>query len=163
MIIRKAEIKDTKQLTDIYNYEVLNGTATFDLQPKTVAEREVWLKAHNIGNHPLWVAEVEGVIAGYISLSPYREKEAYAATVELSLYVHKDHRRKGIARKLMIKMLAYARKNEDIHTVISVITEGNDGSVKLHEELGFECSGVLKAVGFKFNRYLDVINYQLMV
>lgn len=163
MIIRNAALKDSKQLLDIYNYEVVNSTATFDLYPKTLADREVWLKAHNVGNHPLWVAEEGDQIIGYVSLSPYREKEAYHTTVELSLYVHKDHRRKGIARQLLADILKYARQREDIHTVISVITEGNDGSIKLHEAFGFCFTGVLKDVGYKFESYLSVVTYQLMV
>ena len=101
MITRTAGPADMEQLVRIYNYEVLHGTATFDLNPKTIEERMEWFHAHNVNNHPLIVAELDGKAVGYASLSEYREKEAYAATVELSVYVDPDCRRRGIARRLM--------------------------------------------------------------
>ena len=163
MIIRIAEEQDMPRLLDIYNYEVLNGVATFDLHPKSMEDRMGWFLEHNKDNHPLIVAEEDGRAVGYATLSPYRDKEAYAATVELSVYVDPAYRRRGVARRLMADILAEARGRDDINTVISVITDGNEASVKLHEEFGFVYSGTLKAVGEKFGRKLDVVNYQLMV
>lgn len=161
--IRTAVIGDLQQLLDIYNYEVRYGVATFDLQPKTLEEREGWFLAHNTGNHPLIVAESDGTVAGYASLSSYRDKEAYIQTVELSLYIHVSYRRRGIARELMKQILDAARQHSDIHTVISVITGGNEASVLLHEEFGFTYCGTIKEAGMKFGSMLDIVNYQLMV
>lgn len=163
MIIRIAELKDMPRLLDIYNYEVLNGTATFDLHPKTMEERMTWFYEHNRDNHPLIVAEMDGKAVGYATLSSYRPKEAYASTVELSVYIDPSYRRQGIARRLIADILAEARGRDDIHTVISVITEGNDASVRLHEEFGFACCGTLREVGKKFGRLLGTVSYQLMV
>jgi len=163
MIIRTAEEKDVSRLRDIYNYEVVHGVATFDTEQKSLEDRMEWFRQHNIGNHPLLVAELDGVVAGFASLSRYRERAAYDATVELSVYVAPELRRRGVARKLMETILEEARAREDIHTVISVITGGNEGSIRLHEEFGFVFSGVLKETGEKFGRWLDVVNYQLMV
>ena len=73
--IRVAEQADLPALLQIYNEEVLHGTATFDLHPKTLAERQVWFDQHNQDNHPLLTAELDGTIAGYASLSAYAEKE----------------------------------------------------------------------------------------
>jgi Sortase and related acyltransferases len=160
---RIAEQKDMPALLEIYNHEVLHGVSTFDLNIKTIEERMEWFKAHNIGNHPLIVADLDGAVAGYASLSSYRDKEAYAATVELSVYVHPDYRRRGVARYLMGEILKEARQRDDIHTVISVITEGNEASVKLHEAFGFRCCGTMNEVGEKFGRKLGIVNYQLMV
>ena len=95
MIIRKAKKEDLKELLDIYNYEVEHGVATFDLETKTLEEREEWFYSHNVDNHPLIVAEIDGNIAGYASLSSYREKEAYKSTVELSIYIGVSYRKKG--------------------------------------------------------------------
>ena len=81
MLIRKAQDSDLQELLDIYNYEVLNGTATLDLAERTIEQQQIWLKAHNILNHPLIVAVIDGKIAGYASLSTYREKDAYFTTV----------------------------------------------------------------------------------
>lgn len=163
MEIRKAEARDMPELLAIYNYEVEHGTATFDLHTKTMAERMEWFHAHNHGNHLLIVADIDGKAAGYASLSPYRDKEAYAATVELSVYVDPHYRRHGIARRLMAELLAVAKERSDIHTVISVITDGNDASVALHEDFGFVYCGTMKEVGKKFGKMLGIVNYQLIV
>lgn len=163
MMIRTAKEEDMPELLDIYNYEVEHGFATFDLTPKTMEERMVWFRDHNVGNHPLIVAEEDNRAVGYASLSSYRPKEAYKTTVELSIYVSKDYRRKGIAGKLAAAIIEIARNNDDVHTVISVITGGNEASVLLHENLGFTYSGTMKEMGMKFGKMLDIINYQLMV
>lgn len=163
MTIRVAREQDIARLLEIYNYEVLHGTATFDIHPKTIAERTEWFYAHNVGNHPLLVAEVDEEVAGYACFSPYRDKEAYAATVELSVYVDLAWRRKGIARRLMAALMEIAKERADIHTVISVITYGNDNSVALHEAFGFVNCGTMKEVGEKFGKKLGIVNYQAMV
>lgn len=163
IVIRTAQERDLEKLLDIYNYEVLHGTATFDIHPKTLEERKKWFLEHNVDNHPLIVAELEREVAGYASLSPYREKEAYAATVELSVYVAKECRGQGVASALIEAILQMAREREDIHTVISVITSGNEASVRLHEKFDFTCCGTMIEVGEKFGKKLGIVNYQLMV
>lgn len=163
MVIRKAEIKDLQELLDIYNYEVENGVATFDLNRKTLEERKEWFYEHNIKNHPLIVAEVDSNVAGYASLSSYREKEAYASTVELSIYVGAAYRKKGVGDALMGKILEMAKEDKSIHTVLSVITAGNEASVKLHDKYKFNYCGTIHQVGIKFGRYLDIVNYELKV
>lgn len=163
MVIRVAEERDMEALLAIYNYEVLNGVATFDLEPKTMEERMVWFREHNVKNHPLIVAEMDGQAVGYASLSAYREKEAYQTTVELSVYVDPEYRRRGVARALMGAILDEAGRRDDIHTVISVITGGNEASVRLHEAFGFIHCGTMREVGVKFGRRLDIDNFQLMV
>lgn len=178
MRIRKAETGDIKELLDIYNYEVTYGVATLDIHPKTLEEWSAWFAAHNIENHPLYVAEAEGTgvgtgagtgagaksrIAGYASLSAYREKEAYKSTVELSVYISPDYRRQGVATKLMQVILEEARRDESIHMVVSVITAGNEASVKLHEKYGFTFCGTIHEVGYKSGKYQDIENYELKV
>ncbi len=161
--IRKSEERDLPALLDIYNHEVLCSTATFDLNPKTFEERRVWFFEHNVGNHPLITAEYGGEVAGYASLSPYREKEAYKSTVELSVYVAEKFRGKGVASALMKEILRLAREDENTHTVISVITEGNGASVHLHEKFGFTYCGTMHDVGVKFGKYLNIVNFELRV
>ncbi|NLL78572.1 MAG: N-acetyltransferase [Clostridiales bacterium] len=163
MNIRKAEIGDLQELLDIYNYEVEHGVATLDLQPKNIVEWEKWFSAHNVDNHPLFVAEKEGKVAGYASLSAYREKEAYRTTVELSIYIGPQYRRQGIATVLMEFILEQARRDERIHTVVSVITAGNAASTRLHEKFGFEFCGTIREVGMKFGQYQGIDNYRLTV
>lgn len=163
MLIRQAVESDLPSLLAIYNYEVVNSVATFDMEPKNLEQRRVWFDEHNVGNHPLIVAEVEGRVVGYASLSSYRVKEAYAATVELSVYVDVAYRGKGVATMLMDAILEMARKDESIHLVVSVITGENEASVKLHEKYGFSYCGTVHQVGFKHGRYLDIVTYELIV
>ncbi|BCJ96651.1 N-acetyltransferase [Anaerocolumna cellulosilytica] len=163
MIIRKAEKKDLVHLLEIYNYEVMHGISTLDLAPKTIEEWDVWFCAHNVDNHPLFVAEADNQVAGYASLSAYREKEAFKTTVELSIYIGPEHRNKGIASALMKIVLDEAKRDEKIHTIVSVITAGNEGSRRLHEKFGFEFCGTIKEVGMKFGTFRDIENYSLIV
>ncbi|MCM1044524.1 MAG: GNAT family N-acetyltransferase [Candidatus Gastranaerophilales bacterium] len=154
---------DIESLLAIYNYEVEHGVATLDLNPKTLEEWQAWYAAHNVDNHPLLVARVAGQVAGYATLSSYREKEAYRSTVELSVYIDVKYRRRGVATALMEAALLLAREDERTHTVVSVITAGNEASVKLHEKFGFVYCGRIREVGMKFGKYLDIDNYSLNV
>ncbi len=163
MVIREGRISDLEQLTEIYNYEVINGVATLDLREKTLDERREWFFSHNVDNHPLIVCETDGRVAGYATLSPYREKEAYSSTVELSIYVGHEFRHRGIATRLMAEILDMARKDERTHNVVSVITGGNEASVKLHDKFGFTFCGTIPEVGAKFGRMLDIDNFCLIV
>lgn len=163
MIIRKANTADIPYLLEIYNYEVENGTATLDIDKKTLPEWEEWYYAHGTKEHPLIVCELDGKVAGYATLSPYRHKQAYSSTVELSVYVSPNFRRRGVGETLSREILSMARENPGLHTVVSVITSGNEASVKLHEKLGFTFCGTIKEVGIKFGGYIDIDNYSLFV
>lgn len=163
MIIEKADRSDLKSLLDIYNYEVKNGVATLDYDEKSIDEWENWFNSHNKENHPLIVARDGGKTVGYASLSPYREKQAYKTTVELSVYVDCDFRGKGVASALMEEILRFAREDENTHLVVSVITSGNSVSEKLHKKFGFSFCGTIHEVGYKFGKLLSIDNYELTV
>ena len=162
-MIRKAETQDIPALLEIYNYEVKNGVATLDINEKTQAQWTEWFLRHNIKNHPLIVLEENGIIKGYASLSSYREKEAYASTVELSIYVHPRFRGQGAGTALMKEILNMAREDKTVHTVVSVITSGNAASERLHDKFGFSFCGKIKEAGIKFGEFVDISNYQLIV
>lgn len=161
MNIRDARIEDLPALLDIYNDAIRNLTATFDLVEQTLEERKIWFKKYG-GNYPLIVAEFDGEIAGYCGLSPYNSKEAYAKTVEVSIYLSDKYRGNGIGLTLMKEIIQRARELQ-FHTIIAGITEGNDASVKLHEKFGYEYAGRLKEVGFKFEQWQHVLYYQLIL
>ena len=163
MIIRWAEKSDLQSLVDIFNYEVLNGTASFSIRPRSLEERTVWFEQHDRGRFPLIVAEEDGRAVGYASLSVYRDNDAYAATVELSVYVDHEYRGRKIGDALMEELLRIAKENRKVHAIISVITADNAASIRLHEKFGFQFCGITREVGRKFGRWLDAAFYQLNI
>jgi L-amino acid N-acyltransferase YncA len=95
-------------------------------------------------------------------LSRWNPKEAYDGTVELSVYVDRDSRGEGIGKAIMEDLILRAKKGK-LHTIISLITEGNEVSMKLHTQLGFEQTGNIREAGYKFDQFLDVTIWQLMI
>ncbi len=163
VIIRPAVISDLPALLDIYNAEVTGSFSTFDTEPKSLGEREKWFYAHQGGRYILLTAEFGGAAVGYASLSPYRPLDAYKGTVELSIYVRADMRRRGIAGMLMGEILRMAEENPEINTVVSVITSGNEASKRLHERFGFTFCGTMPDVGEKNGVSLGIDNFVLSV
>lgn len=163
MRIRTAQLSDLPELVEIYNFEVVNGTATFDTQPVTVESRQAWFDAHNQENHPLWVAEIDGRVAGYVSLSTFNSKAAYSTSVELSLYVNQNFRRRGVGLALANAIIDWAKTDTATHRIYSLVTSENTASKILHKKLGFRFVGTITQAGRKFDRYLDVDFWELAV
>lgn len=165
IIIRRAVREDVPFLLDIYNYEVVNSAATLDLNPRTLDEWYAWYEAHQTDLHPLFVAECAkaGTVLGYSSFSPFRSKEGYRSTVELSIYVSKDARGRGVATMLLEALVDHAWASDEIHLVISIITSENVPSMHLHRKFGFTYRGTLHEVGHKMGRYVGISIYELMV
>lgn len=161
-MIRKATIDDLEQLKDIYNEAVLNTVATFDLEVKDYDDRRKWFEEHQKSPYILLVEEVDGKVAGYASLSKYRERPAFDASVEISVYIDKAFRNQGIGKGLMKEVLKYAYENDSVHTIVSLITGENEQSIYLHKQLGFEFCGIIKEAGYKFDRWLDLAVYQII-
>jgi L-amino acid N-acyltransferase YncA len=158
LIIRHASNKDLKAITDIYNEAILTTDATFDTELKTIAEQKVWFNDHGQKN-PILVAVVDGAVCGWASLSKWSTRCAYADTAEISVYVKQEYHGRGIGKSLMKKVLNEGKK-VGLHTIISRITGGNEVSIRLHEEFGFQHIGVMKEVGKKFDKTLDVCMMQ---
>ena len=163
LIIRSITKDDVFACLSIYNYEVEHGVATLDLEPRTLEEWHEWYNAHSDEHHPIIVGTIDDVVVGYASLSPYRTKDAFKSTVELSIYIHQGYRGKGVASKLMAHILEHAKETETLHTVVSVITAGNAASTALHERFGFTYCGLTPQVGFKHGKYQDTETYALLV
>jgi L-amino acid N-acyltransferase len=161
MQLRLARPSDAEPILDIYNEAVLRSTATFDLVPRTEEEQARWMAEHR-GPYPAIVAAVDAVTVGFAALSPFRDRHAYATTVENSVYVHTDHRGRGIGRALLEELIHLAGQH-GFHTVIARIGENNMASIELHAACGFTLVGVEREVGRKFNRWLDVSVLQRMV
>lgn len=154
LTIRPAKLEDLNGITQIYNEAVQKTVATFDTEPKTVEEQKVWFENHG-PKHPILVAELDRMISGWASISKWSDRLAYADTGEISLYVKEDFRSRGIGRKLLEAVVAEG-EGAGLHTIIARIAGGNKVSIHLHESLGFEHIGIMREVGRKFGRLLDV-------
>lgn len=163
LVIQSITKNDISACLAIYNYEVINGVATLDLEPRTLEEWHEWYNAHSDEHHPIIVGTIDDVVVGYASLSPYRLKDAFKSTVELSIYIHQDYRGQGVATRLMERILEIAKEDTMLHNVVSVITAGNEESMKLHNRFGFTYCGLTPEVGFKHGKYQDTETYALLV
>ncbi|HNQ13545.1 MAG TPA: N-acetyltransferase family protein [Bacteroidia bacterium] len=160
-MIRLAKTTDLKSITEIYNESILNSNATFDTDVKSVEQQELWFNNHS-EQFPVSVYEQENTIMGWASLSKWSDRCAYDSTAEVSIYIHHEHRAKGLG-KLMLEDLIMRAKQNGLHCLLARITEGNDASIHIHTQAGFSRVGTLKEVGKKFGRYHDVHMLQLLL
>ena len=161
MEIRLAQVADAEAIRAIYNHEVLRSTVTFDLRPRSLAEQEAWLQARS-GAHAVIVALDADEIVGFASLSAFRDRPAYATSVEDSVYVRSDQRGTGVGRALLDELLKLATQH-GFHTVFARIVGGHETSIALHRAAGFEIVGTEREVGRKFGRWLDVMVMQRLL
>lgn len=152
--IRKAAIEDIEEITRIYNEAILITVATFDTTPKNIIEQKNWFQEHG-KRYPIIVAQENERIAGWASLSEWSDRCAYSETVEISLYVESASQGRGIGKALMNSIMEVGEK-AGFHTVIARIADGNEVSVHIHEQAGFDHIGVMREVGRKFDRVIDV-------
>ncbi|HMY14455.1 MAG TPA: N-acetyltransferase family protein [Bacteroidia bacterium] len=152
--IRSATADDIPFITEVYNDAIINTTATFDTEVKSIEDRMLWFKNHD-GNHPIIVAENDGVLSGWASLTAWSDRCAYNGTAEVSVYVHKEHRGRGIG-KALLEILILKGESKGLHYLLSRIASGNEASIHLHTIFGFRHIGIMKEVGFKFGNYVDV-------
>lgn len=157
-MIRKATEHDLSAIKDIYNYAVLNTTATYDINPRDDKYFADMLSEHT-GKYLLAVYEDNGDIIGYVALSQFSRRDAYDITAELSVYVKADCQNKHIGTQLMEYALSCAQTENRFLTIVSLITSDNEHSIYLHKKFGFEFGGKIKNAGFKFNRMLGVDIY----
>jgi phosphinothricin acetyltransferase len=159
--IRLATETDLPAINAIYNHYVIHSTCTYQITPETSAARLAWFQRHD-ASHPVTVAELEGEIAGWGSLNIFHAREAYARTVENSVYIRHDLQRRGLGRALLADLIARARAL-GYRTIIAGISAEQTPSVALHEKFGFVASGQLREVGYKHGRWLDVRTFQLLL
>ena len=163
MLVRPATLADAAAIVEIYNAEVTGSTATFDLVERSLDDQRRWLSERS-GAFAAVVAvdAASKQVLGFAALSPYKERAAYRTTVENSVYVHRGHHRRGIARLLMEHLITQARAS-GFHSIIARIEASGDASRALHASVGFELVGIEREVGRKFNRWLSVAVMQLML
>jgi len=161
MLIRPAEAQDLEGITDIYNDAVLHTTAIWNDKLVDVANRADWLAERRAKGFPVLVAVgEEGDVLGYASFGEWRAWDGYRNTVEHSVYVHRDCRRAGIGKALLLALIGEA-EHLGKHVMVAGIEAGNEASIRLHQRLGFVPAGHLREVGTKFGRWLDLVFLQL--
>jgi phosphinothricin acetyltransferase len=161
MDLRLATLDDAESIREIYNLEVTTSTVTFDLVPRSLDEQRAWQAARS-GAHAVVVAEIDGVLVGFGSLSPWRDRPAYSTTVEDSIYIHRDHQAIGVGQAMLTELLTTATAH-GFHACMARIVGGHEASIALHRSCGFEVVGTEREVGRKFNKWLDVVVMERML
>jgi phosphinothricin acetyltransferase len=161
MLIRDAAFGDLEAINEIYNHEVLHGTATWDYEPWPIERRREWF-AERDETTPTLVAEADGRVAGYAFLSVFRPRPGYRHTREDSVYVAQSMRGQRIGDALLAAVVERARIL-GVRCVIGVIETSNLASIRLHLNHGFEEAGTVRDAGRKFGRWLDITTVQLVL
>lgn len=150
-------------ILEIFNEAIANSTALYDYRPRATESMTTWFATKTNGRFPVLGAVDEADrLLGFASYGTFRAWPAYKYSVEHSVYVHVDHRGRGIGRALMQQLIA-AATGQQYHMMIGGIDAANAGSIAMHERLGFVHAGTIRQAGFKFGRWLDLAFYQLIL
>ncbi len=158
-MIRTMTLQDIPEIVDIYAHYVNNTVITFDTE--IPSEEDMYqMLVPIIENFPAWVYVEDEKVVGYCYAHEWKTRKAYRTTLETTIYLHPDYLHKGRGRLLMDWLIEDCR-NRSFHTLVACITIPNDSSTKLHERLGFKQVSHFHEVGRKFDRWLDVADYEL--
>jgi phosphinothricin acetyltransferase len=160
--VRLATATDLPAINDIYNHYVLHCTCTYQTEPEALEARQAWFEEHSPDQYPVIVAEVDGRVVGWGSLSKFRPRAAYAPTAEPSVYIDREFLGQGLGRVLLVELISRAQA-AGFHSLIGGSSGDQPASIELQESLGFARVAHLKEVGCKFGRWLDVVYLQLML
>ena len=155
---QEAREEHVPDLLEIYNYYVLNTTATFHSKPLTI-EAMKGLIFFNDPKYKTFVIQKDDVISGYVLLTQHKSREAYDRTGEVTVYLRPDHIGNGVG-SLAIKYIEEFARSKDFHALIATICGENEKSIKVFEGNGYEKCAHYKQVGSKFNQWLDVVAYE---
>lgn len=160
MRIRPASEADLDAIRAIYAIEVLHGTASFELEPPDLAEMTRRFRGVREAGLPWLAAEEDGAVVGYAYAGPYRPRPAYRYSVESSVYVAKDGRRRGCGRALLEELISGCARAGRRQMVAIIGDSAHVASIRLHERCGFRLVGTLTDIGFKHGRWLDTVIMQ---
>lgn len=153
--------KHSVEILYILNDAIANSTALYDYHPRTLESMSGWFNLKQQNNFPIiGIIDDTNRLLGFATWGTFRNFPAYKYTVEHSVYVHPDHRGKGIG-KCLLKALINKAMKAGLHSMIGGIDSTNTQSIYLHTQLGFTHAGTLKEVGFKFGHWLNLEFYQL--
>jgi L-amino acid N-acyltransferase len=161
--VRAARPDDIDAVSVIFNDVIATSTAVYYTQPTTPAERRAWFDARVADGFPVLVAECDGAVVGFSSFGQFRGAwPGYLHSVEHSVHVHPDHRGQGLGSTLVRALFPLAEAM-DKHVMIGGIDAANEGSLRMHEQLGFQRVAHFREVGRKFGRWLDLVFVQRFV
>jgi phosphinothricin acetyltransferase len=143
----------------ILNDAIVHSTALYDYRPRTPESMVAWFAAKRTGRFPVVGIMNGDDLAGFATYGTFRAWPAYKYSVEHSVYVHREHRGKGVGSALMTRLIAIAAEQQ-YHVMVGGIDVGNAASIALHTRLGFTHAGTIREAGFKFGRWLDLAFYQ---
>jgi phosphinothricin acetyltransferase len=155
---KKYEEKHLAGILDIYNYYVLNTTATWHMHTLDAVEMRELVFSDN-ERYGTFVIENDGVVCGYVSVRQYKTREAFRDTAEIGIYLKHDVCGKGIGKEAVRHIEAFSR-DKGFHVLIASISGDNDGSVRLFESTGYTKCAHYREVGKKFGKLLDNVVYQ---
>jgi L-amino acid N-acyltransferase len=154
--VRDAGPGDLEAILAIYNDAVINTTATYDYEPRGMDAQRQWFEAKRAQSFPVLVGLEAGVVAGFASYGPFRPWAAYLYTVENSIYVAPQRRGRGVGTAILGPLIDIAG-SRGLHVMVAAIDATNEASLKLHAKFGFEPVGHFRQVGWKFERWLDLV------
>lgn len=161
-MIRDVHPADIPAILAIYNEQVLNADSTFELKALSCQEMESRIRGVIAHRLPYFVWEEDGQVLGFCYAHPWKERAAYAPTLEATLYLAPEIQRKGIGQTMLAELIRRCRDLGYV-SMIACITANNAGSIRLCEKMGFAKVSHFKQVGRKHGRLLDVVDYQLML
>ncbi len=162
-IVTCTHERHARAIVDIFNEAILNSTALYDYTPRPLESMADWFQQKADARYPVFgIESAEGSLLGFASYGQFRVRPAYKYTVEHSVYIHRDHRGRGLGPLLMQRLIEAATA-QDYHVMVGGIDASNAASIRLHERLGFSHSGTIQQAGFKFGRWLDLAFYQLIL
>lgn len=161
-MIRSVELSDAESIAGIYNYYVANTDISFEVEP--VSKQEMVERIQDVSSrYPFLVYENgDGELLGFCYAHQWKERAAYKYAVETTVYCSHRHLKMGIGQLLMQKLIDECRNNGYV-AMIACITGDNRTSIRFHEELGFKRVSYFEKVGFKFGRFIDVVDYELLL
>ena len=153
--VRAATTADSEAICCIYNEGIEDRVATLETELRTPEERAAWLAAKG-PRHPVIVAEDAGQVIGWASLNQFSPREAYRHVADLSIYVQRAYRGKGVGTVMLARLIELAREQR-FHKMVLSAFPSNSGGMALYERMGFRTVGVYKEQGMLDGRWVDTI------
>jgi len=162
IIIRDAQLEDLPSILKIVNFEIEHTTSIYDYNKRTLQNQTIWFEKKKIEEMPVIIAEEKGSVIAFGTFGIFRPWDGYQFSVEHSIYLNKNSRGRGTGTKIMNKLIHLA-KEQGFHIMIAGIDANNTKSIKFHHNFGFKEVGRFNQIGYKFDKWLDLVFMQLFL